>query len=390
SLSPEQQQFARAFRAMQLESTLFAVCIVQIKPQLEALLNLPPDSLTKEIKLTQDLLSLFIDYQIPSDLISYDGRADASPEHKLARVHEHVAKMLTMIAQSRAREIDEAREQEKLRLAESNMTPYGPMPPPSPLAVLSFATPALGGTSQSRREAECLEAMPPMAPPSLGAPPPPAAPPPPPSPARKAAPRPAPGQVSTTAAAPLPPAAPKLHQTPFPRTREAPPTEPGDLTDYTRIPAVLDRRFEEIDEDAALRPTLLNPGDPWKKTAQKGLLSEPVTTTLGGKEQETEKNKAFDLLDALSRSGTLPIHHASLHVVLAATHCFDQTLIDTVIQGNVNPIEKVERSLMIMATTIHNRPAAELIAPDQQERFFSASPQLLKEPLQPPLPNGQE
>ena len=60
SLSPEQQRFAKAFRAMQLESTLFGVCVIQIKPQLEKLLNLTPDSLTKEIKLTQDLMELFI------------------------------------------------------------------------------------------------------------------------------------------------------------------------------------------------------------------------------------------------------------------------------------------------------------------------------------------
>ena len=38
SLSPEQQRFAKAFRAMQLESTLFAVAVVEIKPQLERLL----------------------------------------------------------------------------------------------------------------------------------------------------------------------------------------------------------------------------------------------------------------------------------------------------------------------------------------------------------------
>src|SRR6185312_2609756 len=73
SLSPEQQRFAKAFRSMQLESTLFGVCVIQIKPQLEKLLRLPDDSLTKEMKLTQELLSLFIDYQIPSDLLSYDG-----------------------------------------------------------------------------------------------------------------------------------------------------------------------------------------------------------------------------------------------------------------------------------------------------------------------------
>lgn len=65
--------------------------------------------------------------------------------------------------------------------------------------------------------------------------------------------------------------------------------------------------------------------------------------------QETEKHKTFDLLDALSKSGALAIDDASLHIVVAATHRFDKTLIDTVIQDNVNPVEKVERSLMIDA-----------------------------------------
>ena len=120
SLSPEQQRFAKAYRAMQLEGSVFGVLIVQVrhlptsphispiwaafanlatlgvfipslsssspllrssmafyhlltrmcplvaqlKPQLERLLNLPPDSLTKQIALTQRLLELFIDYQV--------------------------------------------------------------------------------------------------------------------------------------------------------------------------------------------------------------------------------------------------------------------------------------------------------------------------------------
>src|SRR5262249_5817293 len=104
SLSPEQQRFAKAFRGMQLESTLFAACIIQIKPQLEVLLKLPPDALTKEIKLTQDLMRLFIEYQIPSDLISYDGPVDSPQEYKLARVQEHVGKMLALIGEAKQRE----------------------------------------------------------------------------------------------------------------------------------------------------------------------------------------------------------------------------------------------------------------------------------------------
>merc|ERR1719487_2545577 len=76
SLSPQQQAFAKAFRAMQLESTLFGILVVQIKPQLEKVLNLPDDSLTKEIKLTQELMQLFIKYQIPSDLLAFDRDMD--------------------------------------------------------------------------------------------------------------------------------------------------------------------------------------------------------------------------------------------------------------------------------------------------------------------------
>jgi len=49
SLSKEQQAFANAYRKMQLAGTLFAVATIQIKPNLERLLNLPPDALTKEV-----------------------------------------------------------------------------------------------------------------------------------------------------------------------------------------------------------------------------------------------------------------------------------------------------------------------------------------------------
>lgn len=34
---------------------------------------------------------------------------------------------------------------------------------------------------------------------------------------------------------------------------------------------------------------------------------------------------------------------AELHIIIAATHTFDKTLMDTAIQDNVNPIERVER-----------------------------------------------
>ena len=364
SLSPEQQRFAKAFRGMQLESTLFAVCVIQIKPQLEALLKLPPDSLTKEIKLTQDLMNLFIDYQIPSDLISYDGPVDAAPEAKLARVTEHVGKMLQLLDSSKRREIEEAQEREALRLAEANRTAYAIPPPPAypPGAPMPSGAPI----PPSMMKGSPPRTMAPMpSPPQMSAPPP-----------------------SPSAAAPPPPPAPQVAAPVASSTSPPPRATPrsgdgvpassasAESVDYTRIPGELDKKFEELDEDSALRPTIINPGDHWSRSSQKGLLSAPTVATLGSNEQKTERNKAFDLLDALSRSGALPIEQASLHVVIAATHCFDKTLLDTVIEQNVNPIEKVERSVVIVATTVHRQPAAALLMDDQRERVLRLSPGL--------------
>ena len=68
----------------------------------------------------------------------------------------------------------------------------------------------------------------------------------------------------------------------------------------------------------------------------------------------------------ITGSGSIPCDDAELHVVLAATHCFDRTLLDTVVVDNVNPIDKAERSMLILASLIHGRPAEELVVREQQ------------------------
>jgi len=92
--------------------------------------------------------------------------------------------------------------------------------------------------------------------------------------------------------------------------------------------------------------------------------------------QKTAKDEAFDLLDALTKSGALVLEHTALHIVIAATHCFDKTVTETVIQENANPVEKVERSSMIMASTIHQKPAAALAMSSQLPRLCAAAPRL--------------
>lgn len=107
------------------------------------------------------------------------------------------------------------------------------------------------------------------------------------------------------------------------------------------------------------------------------MLQFQKRLTRTNKQTGTERNKAFDLLDALTKSGALEIEHASLHVIIASTHCFDKSLMETVIQDNVNPIEKVERSSLIVASTIHNVAPMSLISAEQVERVGNFSPMLL-------------
>ena len=147
--------------------------------------------------------------------------------------------------------------------------------------------------------------------------------------------------------------------------------------DFTAIPAQLDAKFDTLDVDAALRPTTITAGPSWTKTSVPSLLGKrSITASMGSDQQEAEKNKAFDLLDALSRSGALPIECASLHVMVAATHRFDQTLMDTVIRDNLNPIEKLERSSLIVAGTIHGQSSEALLKTAEVARVEGLSPML--------------
>jgi len=354
SLSPEQKRFATAFRNMQLESSVFGVCVIQLKPQLEAVLSLPNDSLTKEIRLTQDLLSLFIDYHIPSDLLTYDGDADASVSDKVARVKTHVAAVQEMIEDAKAKEVEDAKKEAELKKEQlrhhhevlENMAVFeadkevqrfsrrlSRMQPEAMIMATAVEPMMMDGAQSLRGHHVHKESSP--------------------------------KQVSPQ----------HTEQQHVSGKDTSSVTDSGNTEDFTLIPRQLDAQFEALDTDSALRPSKIKIGSEWTTRTQKSLLSplktEPILTD---EQKKKEKDKAFDLLDALSKSGALPIAHAELHVLVAATHQFDKSLIATVIEDNINPIEKMEKSLLIVSSTINGVPPVDLLSNDQIEEVAKYLP----------------
>ena len=148
---------------------------------------------------------------------------------------------------------------------------------------------------------------------------------------------------------------------------------------FATVPEELNRAIELHDENVALRSTTIKTGlGCWIRIRQKNLLSSPNTSHLNRSDIASEKSRAFDLLDALSRSGSLDIPFSELHVIICATHSFSKNVMDTVIKDNVNPIEKLEMSTLLMASTILGVPARDLIRDgEDRKRLENSFPLLL-------------
>ena len=369
SLSPEQRAFAEEFRKMQLESSVFGVCVVQLKPQLEKVLGLPDGALMKEIQLTQDLLSLFVDYQIPSDILSFDGPSTATRSEKVEAVREHVTAVLAVIDASKEKQLLEEERKADMRAElsyaaapdtledeSSTATPKSTrarfrksgMAPPMNAEMATFGAPMM---------AMATMAPPPSAPGGGygGAP-------------RIAAPVPAPAPIAKSSKTSRPNTPTNI----LPQSNELATDD-----DFTALPKILDTELEKY--DSSVRTTILKAGPTWTRARQQNLLTPMTTSSIGTSEIESETKKAFDLLDALSRSGSLPLECAELHVVVAVSHCFSNDVMGTIVQDNVNPIEQVERTCVVVAQTVYgpaHRPS-ELIEDEQQVRRLTTAFPLL-------------
>lgn len=115
--------------------------------------------------------------------------------------------------------------------------------------------------------------------------------------------------------------------------------------------------------------------------SRKGLLGKPLKERLNEGSKKSHKDKAFDLLDAISRSGSLAIEDCcSVHIMVAVTHQFEKSVVNTVVQNNVNPINMVERSSLIIAATVHGTAVEQLVRPQQLARIAGHSIQLITAP----------
>ena len=70
------------------------------------------------------------------------------------------------------------------------------------------------------------------------------------------------------------------------------------MIDFTKYAGLLDKKYEELDPDSALRPTIINPSDQWRRKSTKSLMSEATSAQLTATELNDAKQATFELLDA--------------------------------------------------------------------------------------------
>lgn len=142
------------------------------------------------------------------------------------------------------------------------------------------------------------------------------------------------------------------------------------------LPQHLDARLEQLDEDGALRSTTLQTSDSWSRQRRENILGPLKKTQLDAEAIGHETKKAFDLLDAISRSGSQSVE-GELHVIVALSHCFERDLMATLVEENINPIDKVERSALLLTSMVHQVAPSHVVNADQDKRRLElSSPEL--------------
>ncbi len=375
SLSPEQQRFVETFRQqLGTGTSVLGICVIQIKPQLEVLLQLPQDSLQKEIKLTQDLMELFIEYQVPSDRLSYDGTdAMVSPNEMVDNVRRHSKAIFDIIGEAKKQQLDKEWINEDMEFETwfaKVIDKWGEttrIPQDDDFCGVSLMDQDTSGekivpqellesVSQSESMKDkflfwCEEVS---------------------WSSKRTTDEGSIGNLESSLLLPLHASIPATQddrsnsqisastilEKQSQNTRKMVDAKIVGNADFTRIPKMLNSVIEKSSSGSSLRSTTIKLSNTWQRSRQENLLSTPKTTFLESDDSiKMERNKAYDLLDALSRNGSLQIASSELHVIVAVTHCFEKDVMNSIVQDNINPIEKLEMSTLLVGSVIYGRPS---------------------------------
>ena len=143
----------------------------------------------------------------------------------------------------------------------------------------------------------------------------------------------------------------------------------------TALPQRLDDAFDRLDSGHATRPTIINVNEAWTREKRRPALlaTSAKTEAWTAKDLQREKTAAFELLDALTRSGALLMEQAALHVVVSTTHAFADSVMECVVQQNRNPIEDLERSSLVVVSQLHGAAPREVVEAAHVERLLASS-----------------
>lgn len=131
---------------------------------------------------------------------------------------------------------------------------------------------------------------------------------------------------------------------------------------FAEVPGALEACFGRLLPD--VRPCIIRAGSTWSRERQETLIGQSSTQVLGEEEQAHERNRAFDLLDALTLSGKMVINTgAELHVLLASQCSFGKSVMETLVVDNSNPMDRMERSGIIMASVVHQERPECMLTP---------------------------
>lgn len=102
----------------------------------------------------------------------------------------------------------------------------------------------------------------------------------------------------------------------------------------------------------ALRPTIINVSSSWIRQSTPLVGSVPPKEPLSLETQEKAHRAVQSLLCVLSNDGAIPLAHTRLDIIVGVTSYFDKSVIDTVIQDNINPLDRVCSSSLLLSNAL--------------------------------------